>query len=90
MTSANNPKMEKIKQIMVLIFILFGGVCEKRCKVTEKLRDLYLSVVFASENSGGVSGMVRKIAVILEFKYTECLQSYLLFIALYLLLGTEC
>ena len=34
--------------------------------------------------------MVRKIAVILEFKYTECLQSYLLFIALYLLFGTEC
>ncbi len=30
--------------------------------------------------------MVRKKnAVILEFKYTECLQSYLLFIALYLL-----
>ena len=33
--------------------------------------------------------MVRKIVVILEFKYTECLQSYLLFIALYLLFGTE-
>lgn len=72
-----------LKSIPILFII-------KRCKVTEKLRDLYLSVVFASENSGGVSGMVRKIAVILEFKYTECLQSYLLFIVLYLLLGTEC
>ena len=45
---------------------------------------------FCFRKFGGVSGMVRKIAVILEFKYTECLQSYLLFIALYLLLGTEC
>ena len=34
-----------LKSIPILFII-------KRCKVTEKLRDLYLSVVFASENSG--------------------------------------